>query len=95
LAKQPLSIVKDFIEDRQANGYIVNTEDSMIVKPKQAKPGTEESLPPNVLEMINQAVAAVPGSPDAQKAFRAKLVATHLAEHTENISAALNGAGRY
>ena len=61
-AGQKLSVVEGFIEMRQSAGVIVHTDDTTLVKPKASKPGTEESLPKEVLEIIDQAVSAWSGN---------------------------------
>lgn len=94
LATQKPSVVEGFVEMRKKAGVIVHTDDSTIVKPKAAAPGTEDSLPKEVIEMIDAAVAGASGD---KKKIRAELVEAHLKTHNEQIAArALNGsAGRY
>lgn len=93
LAKQPLAIVKGYVDHAKTRGMIVNTDESALVKPKvAAKPGTEEALPADVRKTIDAVVASYSGD---KKAMREKLVEAHVAEHNKQIDAALNGAGRY
>lgn len=92
LASQPMATVEGFVAMRRKSGVIVHTDETTIVKPKQAAPGTEESLSPERLESIEAAVAGYSGD---KKTFRAALVEAHLADHKTNVNAALNGAGRY
>jgi ClpP class serine protease len=94
LASQPLATVQGFIETRRKQGVIVNTDDSTLLKPKQATPGTEESLPADTLAMIESATASFPGSKAEKDAFRATLVTAQLKTHTETVAKALNGQGR-
>lgn len=96
LETQPLSVVKGFVEHRKATGVIVHTDEESLVKPKAtAKPGTEESLPEDTINVINEAVAAFPGNAEAKAKFRADLVVANLKSHNEAVANALNGVGRY
>lgn len=93
LETQDAKTVAGFVEMRRKSGVIVNTDDSTLVKPKAAQPGTEESLPQFTRDMIEQAVSTMPVAKREQG--RKELVDAHLRSHNEQISAALNGAGRY
>jgi len=50
--------------------------------------------PQDTIDMIDQAVAAVPGNKATKDAFRAELVKANLATHTKMIATATNGQGR-
>lgn len=95
LATQDMETVEGFVEMRQKAGVIVNTDETTIVKPASAKPGTEESLPDFVRTMIDDAVASMPSAKREQG--RKELVEAHLKSHNEQLAHALNGAadGRY
>ena len=90
LASQPLATVEGFVEMRRKSGVIVHTDESTILKPKAAQPGSEAALPESVVKMIDQAVACcTTGDP---RAFRAALVAAHTKAQVEQA----NGQnGRY
>lgn len=92
LKTQPKSVVEGFVEMRKANGVIVNTDDTTLVKAKHAAPGTEESLPADTIKMIDDAVASWTG-PD-KAAFRKTLVDANLATHKKLLATATNGQGR-
>jgi hypothetical protein len=91
LAEAPLEQVRSFAAMRAKSGLVI-TEESALVRPKTAVPGTEASLSAETLEYIEAAVSGYPG--DKAK-FRAQLVEANLATHKKQIDAALNGAGRY
>jgi ClpP class serine protease len=93
LGTQKMSVVQGFVEMRRKSGVIVHTDETTIVKPKDAVPGTEESLPQFTRDMIDAAVAAMPMA--KREKGRAELVAAHLKSHNEQLETALNGAGRY
>jgi signal peptide peptidase SppA len=88
LSKESLSVVKGFVEMREASGVIVHTDESTTVKPKAGKPGTEDALSPEARRMIDATCAAYPGAD--KKEFRATLVAAHIAEQQKT-----NGAATY
>lgn len=82
LESQPLATVKGFIEHRRKTGAIVNTEEGDLVKPA-APDGAGATLPKDVMQIVDEAVAAFPG--DKEK-YRATLV-KNLSDNK-----ALNGA---
>jgi ClpP class serine protease len=90
LATQPMNVVQGFVEMRQQSGVIVHTDETTILKPKHIQPGTEESLPQETLDMIDEAVAAWSGD---KKEYRESLVKNHLAAHNKQLANALNGSG--
>ena len=90
LAGESLATVRGFCETRAKSG-LVYTDESSLIRPKHATPGTESSLPAETLEMIESAVGAWQGD---KKSYREALVKGHLEAHTKQLSAALNGAGR-
>ena len=95
LGTQKLSTVQGFVEMRHKAGVIVNTDESTLIKPKHVQPGTEESLPKETLEMIEQACSSAGEGVD-KKTLRETLVKNHLAAHNKHLSEALNGAvGRF
>jgi ClpP class serine protease len=92
LQEQKLSTVQGFVAMREKSGF-VNVDENTLLKPKHVAPGTEESLPQETRDMIEAAVSAWNGD---KTAYRAQLVKAHLAAHTKQVSAVLNGAsGRY
>lgn len=93
LRTQKLSIVQGYIAQRKTQGKIIITEEGELLRPKHVNPGTEESLPKETLEMINQACAHPAPGVDP-KALREELVKNHLAAHAKHLSNALNGVGR-
>ena len=94
LATQPLATVEGFVAHRQKAGVIVNIDDSTTIKPKAAQPGTEESLPADVLAMITTAVENACPNGVKPADFRATLVSAHLKAHTERLNGAHNPNGR-
>ena len=94
LATQPLATVEGFVAHRQKAGVIVNIDDSTTIKPKAAQPGTEESLPADVLAMISAAVENACPNGVKPADFRATLVSAHLKAHTERLNGAHNPNGR-
>ena len=89
--------LRALVTEAEANGSpMVATSEGDLIRPKAASPGTEESLPANVIEMIDAACATAEVSD--KKAFRATLVKAHLdasnPEHAKRMTDALNGAGR-
>jgi ClpP class serine protease len=93
LSGQKLSTVQGFVEMRQKAGVIVNTDESTLIRPKQAVPGTEESLPAETIALIDNACHAVPEG-QGRTNLRETLVKNHLAAHNKQLTAALNGVGR-
>lgn len=93
LTTQPMSTVQGFVEMRRASGVIVNTDESTMVKPKDAAPGTEASLPKEIIDMIEESLVNVPAA--KRDEYRAQAVAAQLKTHKEMLGSALNGAGRY
>lgn len=92
LGGEKLATVQGFIETRQKSGFVHVNEDT-LVRPKHVTPGTEESLPQEARQMIDQAVDAWQG--DKEK-YRETLVKNHLAAHSKHVNAALNGSnGRF
>ena len=67
---------------KDRNGFVSVT----IVKPKDAKPGTEATLPVEVIKMIDAAMADVPA--DKKAIRRAEMVEAHIKARSS-----LNGAG--
>ena len=92
LEAQPLAFVETFLRMRAKGGHVV-TDEEHLLKPKDAKPGTEASLPDYTREMIDASVAAFPGAD--KKAFRETLVKAHLEEHVKQLAAANSAPGRY
>ena len=92
LGDQPLASVESFLGMRSKAGLVITSEDD-LVKAKDAKPGTEASLPDYTREMIDASVAAFPGAD--KKAFRETLVKAHLEEHVKQLAAANSAPGRY
>lgn len=92
LATQSRATLEGWLEMRRAAGPVIHTSEGTIVKPKVVKPGTEESLPEEVRELIDAACEAS-GLADSA-ALRAELVKAHLKSHTDRIKSAANGAGR-
>ena len=86
LATQSIDTVRGFVKMRAKSGF-VNTTDDQLIKPKHVTPGSEDSLPAETRQMIDQAVNVFPGDAKAKAEFRKTLV-------TNNINATLNG-GRY
>ncbi len=84
LSTQSMTTVEGFVEMRP-KGSIVTTDEGDLVRPEHKQPGTEQSLPKETRDMIDQAVEAWAG--DKEK-YRAALVRSHLEAHAK---AAMNG----
>jgi hypothetical protein len=93
LATQPLATIKGFVQQATKGAPIVHTDEGELLVPRAAAPGTEESLPKDVLDMINGAMAACPSSIKPE-VFRKTLVDAHLAEHKKRLAAANGAPGR-
>jgi len=89
LGAQALPSVETFLEMRSKAGLVAVDEETLL-KPKHVKPGTEESLPAETLQMIEAATNVWTGD---KKAYREELVKAHLAAHAKSIKDALSGAG--
>lgn len=79
-----------FVDVRLKSG-LVHTDDSTLVRPKAATPGTEDSLPEGVVAMIDAATANYNGD---KVSFRASQVAAHLAAHKKQLEGANGAPGR-
>lgn len=91
LADWPLKQVRSFVETRMKSG-LVHTEDSSLVKAKVIVPGSEDSLIPEALAMIDIACQHFPGTEAERTEFRKAQVAAHTAAHQKALAPALNGA---
>jgi ClpP class serine protease len=91
LREQPGATAEGFVAMRAKAGLVLTDEDS-LVKPKHVEPGTAAALPAETLAMIDSAVNVWQGD---KKAYRESLVKAHIDAHAKQVSAALNGAGRY
>lgn len=86
LASMPLAEVRSLVAFAKKRGTIVHTSEGELVHPKNAKPGTEASLPKEVISMIDAAMADVPA--DKKTVRRAEMVEAHIKARS-----AMNGAG--
>lgn len=84
LAAMPLSEVRSLVSFAKKRGTLVHTSAGELMHPKDAKPGTEESLPKETIAMIDAAMTNAVGD---KKKLRAELVEAHL-----KARASLNGA---
>jgi signal peptide peptidase SppA len=95
LKTQKLAAIRAFVSEAEKGAPMVHTSEGDLIKPKVAAPGTEESLPRETLDIIDQACAHSGSSPEDQKNLREALVKAHLKIHNDRIAAATNGVGRY
>lgn len=91
LQTQHLSVVRGFVETALKGSPMVHTESGDLLIPKASAANTKEALPKDIQEMIDGAVAALPGSFNAEQ--KQKFEATLVQRHLEDQAKALNGAG--
>lgn len=90
LASFGVEQLKAFVDVRLKSG-LVHTDDSTLVRPKAATPGTEDALSADVLAMIDVATEHYNGD---KKTFRASQVAAHLEAHKKQLAGANGAPGR-
>jgi hypothetical protein len=92
LGGQPLAYVETFLAMRAKAGFVVTNEGD-LVKAKDAKPGTEASLPAETLAMIEHSLGGAVG--EQRAALRKELIAANLKAHTDALAQANGAGGRY
>jgi len=92
LGAQGLPAVESFLELR-SKAALVATSEGDLVRPKNAAPGTEASLPAETLAMIEHALGGVTG--EARATLRKELIAANLKAHNDALAAANGAGGRY
>lgn len=94
LESQQLGTVEGFLQLRAKAGLVATSEEA-LVKPRDAKPGTEQALSPEVVASIDAAVNAMGAHVPDRAKYREALVKAHLEDHAKQLANGAGSVGRY